>query len=94
MRIRWQPRERAAIVYLRKNHHYSINQLATFFGRSASLIHGILNFNRLIGNLPFLNLRKLPTQTKRLAAQRFRQTMEKWIQVWESFILGDVDEPP
>jgi hypothetical protein len=94
LRIHWQPREKAAVVYLRKHHHYSMNQLAIFFGRSVSLIHQILNFNKLIGNLPYESLRKLPNQTRKLHAQIVRLTMDKWVSAWEAFILGEVDRPP
>ena len=94
LRIRWQPREKAAIVYLRRNHKYSINQLSLFFGRSVSLIHQIISFNRLLGTLPFSDERKLPNQTRLLSAQKFRFSMEKWISAWTAFILGETDKPP
>jgi transposase-like protein len=94
MRIHWLTREKAAIVYLRKTQHYSINQLATFFGRSTSLIHQVINFNQSIGALRLENLRKLPNQTRLKASQTFRFSMEFFISRWEAFILGETDRPP
>ena len=94
MRIKWQCNERASILFLRRNHKYSINQLSEFFGRSRSIIHQIVKFNQLIGNLAFTNLRKLPNQTRLLTSQKFRFSMERWIQLWTPFILGEDTEPP
>jgi hypothetical protein len=93
MRIKWQPREKTAILKLRKL-GYSVNQLSTFFGRSVSLIHRIVKFNEIIGAIPHLNLRTMPNRVRLLGAQNHRFTMERYIQLWEAFILGEVDRPP
>jgi hypothetical protein len=87
------PREKAAALMLRKK-GYSINQLSQFLGRSSSLIHQIVAFNQALGTVPRSDLRKLPGQTKKLSAQKFRFTMEKWVSAWLPFILGEVDRPP
>lgn len=94
MRIHWQPREKAAIIILRKRHGYTINALSQMFGRSASLIHAVLKFNRQIGNLHFTDLRRVPTQIKKNTAARIMRQLNFYMQKWESFILGDEDKPP
>ena len=87
-------REKAAMVYLRKNHKYSINELAVFFGRSKSLIHQVIHFNELIGNLAKSQLRNMPNRIRLLAAQSHRVSMDYWINQWQAFILGEEDKPP
>jgi predicted transcriptional regulator len=90
IRVPFMKREKASIIYLREKLNYSINELQTFTGRSTSVIHHILSktFN------PKLNLRKLPTALKLQSAQNHRLTMENFMQLWEAFILGEVDKPP
>jgi hypothetical protein len=88
-RIKYQPREKASILKLRRL-GYSINQLSVFFGRSTSAIYSILKKSFDV----FHDLRKLPTQTKQTAASFKRQTMQKWMSMWEGFILGSEDKPP
>jgi hypothetical protein len=94
MRICWQRNERAAILYLRKKFNYTITALAQFTGRSASLIHRILKFNKIIGNLPFADLRKIPNQLRLRTAQKHRLTLQRFMDLWAGFILGSEDKPP
>lgn len=88
-KIKWQPREKAAIHKLRRL-GYSINQLSIFFGRSTSAIYNILKKSFEAKK----NLRKLPNRVRLISAQNFRFSMGKWLSLWESFILGETDRPP
>jgi transposase-like protein len=94
LRIHWQPREKASIVMLRKNHGYTINALAKAFGRSPSLIHAVLKFNSQIGNLPLKDLRRIPSKIKKIGAARMTRQLDFFMGLWEQFILGEESEPP
>jgi predicted chitinase len=87
-------REKVAILYMRKNFNYSVNELAQFFSRSASLIHRTLKFNSSIGAIQYLNQRKLPNHTRLQSAQKHRLTMQRFMDLWAGFILGETDKPP
>jgi len=92
MRINLLPREASAIVKLRKKGH-SINGIATFLGRSRSLIHRILKRNRAYG-LHWLDMRKLPYKARmRMSAYR-RSILEKLREAWTLWILGEGEKPP
>jgi hypothetical protein len=86
-------REKAALIKLR-NLGYSINELKAFSGRSCSVIHRILKKHSSLTGGPIKELRKLPNSTRLQSAQKHRLTMERFIQLWEAFILGEVDKPP
>ncbi len=93
-RAKWLPREKAAIIYLRKNKNYSITHLETLFGRSRSLIHKLIKFNETLGAITHQNLRTMPNQTRLKTSQRIRLQMDFWISKWMPFILGEQDKPP
>jgi hypothetical protein len=92
-RIPFMQRERAAIIKLRKL-GYSINTLATFTGRSCSVIHRILNtyFNRT--KTVMAELRKMPNALRLQTALKHRLSMDFRIEQWMPFILGEEDKPP
>jgi hypothetical protein len=93
MRIKSIPREKAAIVMLRKL-GYSMNMIAKALGRSRSLIHRTLRFNISIKNLNPMNMRKLPNQIRlRCSSIRWNTLMRLW-PVWEAWILGEGEKPP
>lgn len=87
------PREKAAIVLLRK-HGYAINTIAGALGRSTSFIHKILRFNVNVGNLRFIDMRKLPGQIRLRCASIRWNTLQKFIGAWEKWILGEGEKPP
>ena len=86
-------REKAAVIKLR-NLGYSINQLKTFFGRSTSIIHKIINGTVWYSDCPPKDLRNLPNQVRLKSAQKHRLTIKNFMQLWEAFILGETDKPP
>jgi hypothetical protein len=92
-RHRFMKREKVAIIKLRKL-GYSINELSNFIGRSTSVIHRILHTYFSTAQTSMQELRKLPNQVRLASAQKHRLTMDRFIQLWESFIFGDTDEPP
>jgi hypothetical protein len=92
-RVKPLPREKAAIVMLRKK-GYPINMLATFLGRSTSFIHRILRFNVDVGNLRYMNMRKFQAKTRMRECGFLWKTLESLRVAWERFILGEGDKPP
>jgi len=92
MRINLLPREASAIVKLRKKGH-SINGIATFLGRSTSLVHRILKVNRQYG-LHWVDVRKLPYKARMRTCSYRRWLLEKLRQGWEAWILGEGERPP
>ena len=68
---------------------YSINTIASTFGRSTSTIHRVLK-----RNLRNIDLRKLPARVRLLAAQRQRFNIRKYLKAWENFALGEGEKPP
>ena len=94
MRIPVLQRERASILFLRRRFKYSINQLATAFGRSASLIHKIVKFNTRLGVLRWMDNRYVKTYVKKIAAARQTRQLAFFMGLWQAFILGEEDRPP
>ena len=88
------PQTKRAILYLRSHFNYSINTLAQFLGRSASLIHRTLKLNQRLGALQFVSQRKLPNHVRLIAAQKHRLTIQRYMQLWTSFLLGEESDPP
>ncbi|MGQ9624799.1 MAG: helix-turn-helix domain-containing protein [Candidatus Bathycorpusculaceae bacterium] len=86
------PREKAAIVILRKK-GYRIHELAKFLGRSTSFIHRVLSRNYLLG-LRRDDKRKMPCKTKKYwRFKRWAKLVALW-EKWEMWILGEGDKPP
>jgi hypothetical protein len=94
MRIRWMPREKAALIIMRRKFGYSINTLAEAFNRSVSLIHKTLRFNHALGALNLKDLRRLPSKIKKIATRRMRRQLAFYMPQWTMFILGEADKPP
>jgi hypothetical protein len=94
MHIKMIQREKAAYVYLRKNHKYSIDVLAKAFGRSKSLVWKVLDFNMKIGAIPPLDNRTFHPRIRRLSLVRQWNTMTRYLKLWEAFILGALEKPP
>ena len=92
-RFHLAPREAAAYVILRRQ-GVSVNQIATAFGRSRSIVHRILKRNVGYGVLKRFDLRKLPSYTRRLSAARTWNTMLWLLGGWEAWIFGEGDKPP
>jgi transposase len=90
IRIARLKREAAACVIMRKK-GISINQIASFFGRSRSFVFRILKANGLTYRV---DLRKLPRRIKSLSARRMLQTLEKLRTAWENWVLGEEGKPP
>jgi len=88
------PREKTAIIQLRRLGSYSINQLSKASGRSTSWIHKILNDARRLGLLRKDDNRKLPRKAILLGAKKKLFSCFSAFKLWESFILGEGDEPP
>ena len=88
-------REKTAILFLRKNKGYSTNILAKVFGRSQSLIHRVLKFNVLIGNLAKVDMRSgIPDRVKKIGSASQLRRLQSFMVLWEPFLLGETSEPP
>jgi hypothetical protein len=87
------PREKAAIIKL-TNLGYPINQLSKVFGRSTSFIHKTVRtaITRKIAH--FIDKRKLPAKTRLACSTKRWINLQKWIEIWMPFIMGEVDRPP
>ena len=86
-------REKCTIIKLTQ-HGYSINQLSQTLGRSCSFIHRIIRTAILRGITHFIDKRKLPSKTRLLTSSRRIKMLQKYMPLWEVFLLGEVDEPP
>jgi hypothetical protein len=93
MRIKPLPREKAAIILLRK-HGYTMNQLSEAFGRSTSFIHRVLRNAIMLHSIHSSDLRKLPHKHKLFNS--VRRWMNLYLQMpnWETWILGEEERPP
>lgn len=89
------PREKSAIIKLR-NLGYPIHHLAKALGRSTSFIHETLRNAKLLGLLKdrLYDQRKCPRKTRLLGTRRKLNSLLFYIKLWESWILGEGDEPP
>jgi hypothetical protein len=94
MRIKRHKNECASILFLRKNLGYTVTAISQILGRSTSLVHRVLKFNKLIGNLSHADLRKIPCRLRLRTAQKHRLSMERIIGLWLPFVLGESDKPP
>jgi len=97
----WLQNEKASINILRRV-GCSINQIATFLGRSTS---GVWSTLKTMLKRPFtkglrdpygrpVDLRKLSKSARRRAAAHVWSRMNRERFHWELFILGDSEEPP
>jgi hypothetical protein len=86
-------REKASIIKLSK-FGYSINQLSHAIGRSTSYISRVLRTAITRGITHFLDKRKLPSQIRLATSSRRRKMLERYMPLWEAFMLGETDEPP
>lgn len=87
------PREKTVVMMLTKK-GYSINQLAKGLGRSTSYIHRIVRTAITRGITHFLDKRKLPSQIRSATSINRMKRLQKWLTLWEPFLLGEVDKPP
>lgn len=92
-RIKNNPRENVSFIKLRKL-GYSVNQIATAFGRSLSYVHKRLRTAILRGNIRSLNLRILPNATRLRTSSIRRKMLDRYLPQWEAYILGEGDKPP
>ena len=86
-------REKCAIIKLCK-FGYSINQLSQAIGRSTSYIQRVVRIAITRGLTHFLDKRKLPNQTRLATSSRRRKMLERYMPLWEAFMLGETDNPP
>jgi len=93
MHIPVMQREKAAILYLRRRFGYSINVIAKALGRSRSLVHRILKFNAALG-MRIQDLRKIPRRIRELARARQWSDINRYLHLWEMFLLGELEKPP
>lgn len=92
-RFKNNPRENTAIIKLTRL-GYTINQISTVLGRSYSYIHKRVRTAITRGILYFIDKRKLASSTRLATSARRMANLERWIQLWTPFILGEVDRPP
>ena len=86
-------REKCAIVKLCK-FGYSINQLSNALGRSTSYIARVIRTAITRGITHYLDKRKLPSQIRLATSSRRRKMLERYLPLWEAFMLGETDKPP
>ena len=87
------PRERATYIKLRR-FGYTVSTLSEAFGRSTSVVSRILKVAEKRGVVWRRDLRKIPSQLRtRIKNVQWRMLMST-LRMWESFMLGESDEPP
>lgn len=92
-RIKPQLREKTAIIMLRKI-GYPINMLSKALGRSTSFIHRVLRTAIIRLSIRSVDMRKLPSQMRLRCSSIRWVTLQRYLPLWEQFILGERDEPP
>ncbi len=93
VKVKNNPRENVAFIKLRKL-GYSINQIANAFGRSLSYVHKRLRTAIMRGNIHMVNMRILPNKIRLATSSRRRKMLERYMPLWEAFMLGETDRPP
>lgn len=88
------PREKSAILMMRRLGSYSINQLSQASGKSSSWIHKIIKQAQNLGSLPRLDNRKLPRKAILYSCKKKLISCFSAFQMWLPFILGEEEEPP
>ena len=95
MRIRVPISNREAASYIKlRRLGYSISIIAKFFGRSTSAIYRRIRKAIEYGILDRRDLRKIPNRTRKFTKARMERTMLQMIEKWNSWILGEGEEPP
>jgi hypothetical protein len=94
MRIKPLPREKAAIIILRRKWGYTVTALAAWSGRSTSYIHRILNKNATLGILHYGNLRKIPNRIRQMAKRRMENNLRIYGEAWMMWLEGIGEKPP
>lgn len=92
-RVRWERREKAAVVYLRRHFGYSINVLAKAFQRSTSMIHKVLKRNSQLG-LYLRDQRHIKDRVKKIGSQRMLRQLRFHMANWISFAIAKEGRPP
>lgn len=93
MRISLLKREAAAFIKLRRL-GYSISAIAEAFGRSTSIVYKRIHKAIEYGIIRFLDLRKMPNQTRRTSKALQWKRLLQLLPLWESWILGQGEKPP
>jgi hypothetical protein len=93
MHIKPLQREKCAIIKLTKL-GYSINQLSQALGRSTSYIQRVVKTAITRGLTHFLDKRKMVSTIRLATSSRRRAMLQKYLSLWEAFILGEGDKPP
>lgn len=88
------PREKAALIMLRRLGSYSINQLSKASGRSCSWIHKVLTDAKFVRSLRFMDNRKLPRKAILYTCRKKLISCFEAFKLWQPFILGEEEEPP
>ena len=93
--IKRLPKEATAIIILRDRFRYSINHLATAFGRSTDFVYRILQNPRQYD--PYYHKsdnRKSSRRGLLYTCKKKLKTLLFHMENWQDFILGLEDEPP
>ena len=93
MHIAISNRERASYIMLRRK-GYSITTLARAFGRSVSSIYGPIKKAMEYGTLQWFSKRKQPNAIRKIIANNEWFRLQKYIGMWEAWILSDQVKPP
>lgn len=93
MRIRALPREKAAVIKLRRL-GYSFSQIAGFLGRSTSFVNRAIQSAYRLRSLSRYDLRKLQADLRKRSARIRLFSIEKYRHAWESWIIGEGEKPP
>jgi hypothetical protein len=88
------PREKTAIIKMRRLGHYSINQLSEVFGRSRSFIHKTLRHAEQLKIIPKIKRNMVSDCQRKYNLKTMLKKLQNWYQMWEAFILGETDKPP
>jgi hypothetical protein len=68
--------------------------LSKFLGRSTSYIHNTLNSISTKLFLTKNDYRKLADSTRKLTSASRWRNFQKYMVLWEAFILGETEKPP
>ena len=93
MRIPVSPREKATYIKLRKK-GYTVNVLAEAFGRSMSIVSRTLAKARTLYGQAVTDLRRIPRRVRELHARYSPRTLQKYLKLWEAWIMSDEGQPP
>lgn len=94
MRIKISNREAATYIKLRRDFGYTINQIASAFGRSTNVVWRRLQRNIDLGVFRRIDLRKIPNAIRKKVKYFNIMKLQQYILGWEKWISTGKGKPP